>query len=716
MHFLMSNFFCKVQPALPEEPSYNYHKKPNFFSNQQLSAAADQEILAENVTSISLSELYDKLKHADFECETNVQHEKLRPILRPYQVQGVKWMLMKEQRTVKIPTEFIKIAAKRNPQKVFYFNERTLELYDLELEDTVEMPTGGMLCDEMGLGKTVEILGLILCNPRRNKRKISDLEKEEEGEKLPEPSVLEEDYKFTEENCQCICGKTDKNKKDKIICSNCKTWQHQKCVMKNAPTIIKSAKDYLCPVCWKNVTTKIESATTLICSPASIKNQWVEEINKHVRDKDFKVLVYNGVSGSGWISPNQLVEYDVIVTDFNVLTNEIYYTNTMDRNMRREKRYVKPNSPLTFVNFWRVCLDEAQMVENASNQVSKMVKTLTAKHRWAVTGTPVENNIKNLVGLLFFLDIYPYSDTKVWNQLCNDFCSGKNQHLIEVMKKFFWRTCKKNVINEIGIPPQTEITHFVQMSDLQSFFYRTEHLQTEAEFKRYAKRIFSDDETMSHMSSTTIKNLLEHIRKLRQDCTVPCIFHRNLTEAGVVKQTLTPNELQEHMVSNNEIECKSQLRTIASSLNGLAAIHIAKKDFSKAINCYKSVLRWANDYTGTVHVDALLKIHTLHNLLDIIQLTNNESELEHKQNYMEECNKLEWKYINNFYEVVKSMQANLNKQTEVLNEAKLNLNDFKGDWWRNFIYSLEQSSKQNILFDKIRNELIRSYGSDIPDE
>lgn len=59
---------------------------------------------------------------------------------------------------------------------------------------------------------------------------------------------------------------------------------------------------------------------------------------------------------------------------------------------------------------------------------------------------------------------------------------------------------------------------------------------------------------------------MEPLRKLRQDCTVPTVM--NKSHQGVAKRLLSPEELHKHLVSNHEIECKSQLRALTSSLNG----------------------------------------------------------------------------------------------------------------------------------------------------
>ena len=48
--------------------------------------------------------------------------------------------------------------------------------------------------------------------------------------------------------------------------------------------------------------------------------------------------------------------------------------NASDRSMRYNKRYVSLPSPLTSVLFWRICLDEAQMVESTTAKVG-IIKT-----------------------------------------------------------------------------------------------------------------------------------------------------------------------------------------------------------------------------------------------------------------------------------------------------------------------------------------------------
>jgi len=57
-------------------------------------------------------------------------------------------------------------------------------------------------------------------------------------------------------------------------------------------------------------------------------------------------------------------------------------------------------TPLTRLRWWRVCLDEAQMVESSTAKAAEMALKLDAQHRWAVTGTPLSRGLEDLFGLM----------------------------------------------------------------------------------------------------------------------------------------------------------------------------------------------------------------------------------------------------------------------------------------------------------------------------
>lgn len=75
-------------------------------------------------------------------------------------------------------------------------------------------------------------------------------------------------------------------------------------------------------------------------------------------------------------------------------------------------------TPLTRLCWWRVCLDEAQMVETSTAKAAEMAGKLAARHRWCITGTPLSRGLEDLFGLLYFLRAAPLHDKFWWARVC----------------------------------------------------------------------------------------------------------------------------------------------------------------------------------------------------------------------------------------------------------------------------------------------------------
>lgn len=552
--------------------------------------APDRPEPPEDIESETLKEyehLYERLrqKHVgnprvvpQFE---DAQHELLRPRLRQYQKDAVNFMMHREKIPDSIPAAFDTLTANAIVGQEFYLNCYSGELTD-EIPGNVLLPSGGIIADEMGLGKTVEVLALILNNPRRSS-------------------------------------------------------------------------------CVKPLTTDelVPSGATIIVSPTAIKDQWMTEIKTHIKDPAFKVMIYEGVSRFGWINPMVLAQYDVIIVDYNVLRAELPFTaqDRKDDCLRGDKKYIAPYSPLTSIMWWRVCLDEAQMVESTTTSATKMVKTLSTVHRWAVTGTPIEKSINQLHGLLHFLDVVPYNELPIWKRLAEPFLQDNNPDpLIEgVLKNVMWRTCKRHVREQLGIPPQTHRCHMVAMSDLQMVFYREQHEQCRVAFLERAAKLERRGMAggVYKWDRSSVNFLFDPLRKLRQDCTMPSIIASKGNQLHN-KRLLSPDELYKYLLTTNEKECKGNLRSIVSSLNGLAGIAMFLQDYPLARKYYKSVLKRAEENKDSVvSVDSLLQIHALHCLVQILsQQRDGVEESNQVEEYRKQRITLEEKYTNNYYQAV----------------------------------------------------------------
>ena len=213
------------------------------------------------------------------------------------------------------------------------------------------------------------------------------------------------------------------------------------------------------------------SSATLIITPPSILHQWKNELSRVA--PNLNVLVYEGLRVEAGKSSHaallaKCIAHDVVLTTYNVLAKEVHYAETPNRNMRHEKRYEKRLSPLTRIFWWRVVLDEAQMVESGVSNAARVAKLIPRELAWCVSGTPVKRDSKDLYGLIDFLHYEPYCNlqTKVWDHLV---VQHKN-----VFKRIFrtlaLRHTKDQVKHEIKLPPQKRVVITIPVSTLPSLF------------------------------------------------------------------------------------------------------------------------------------------------------------------------------------------------------------------------------------------------------
>ncbi|XP_058123566.1 E3 ubiquitin-protein ligase SHPRH [Anopheles ziemanni] len=662
----------------------------------------------EDGSELTIAQFYEQLRMRHRERQPpaenstlpeTIEHRALRPQLRPYQQQAIRWLIERETIPMTLPAQYLRLHNAAVPELDFFADLYTFAVTDEE-PHPIPIPTGGILADEMGLGKTVEILALLLFNKHKIKPKQT-------GVAIPNLTLNKPRSGRKRAQLKCICKL--KHERKTIACEMCGFLQHHLCVLKHHNVDVASnTNPYLCPECWRTEPL-VESGATIIVSPAAIKHQWASEIRKHISGPGIRLFVYNGVSepAGSWISPTELSSYDVVLTDYNVLKQEIWFTSENTRPSRHEKRFLSPASPLTMIRWWRVCLDEAQMVESITSNVTKMAKALPSVHRWTVTGTPIEKTINNLYGLVHYLDYEPYSNYPTWKVFVSCYQKGNAEPLLNAMVRIMWRTCKASIVDQLGIPPQTERVHYTTMSDLQRHFYRTEHALCAQAFHEKARKI-GRTQSMAEMNIPTLNALMEPLRKLRHDCTIPSILH--VANTLPTKKLLTPSELHEHLVTNNVNECKAQLRSVVSAMNGIAGIHILLEEYNQALRLYQASLRMADDYkTGTITVDSLLQIHTLHNLLDLVRSHGPALEPEKLpdetklREYEEQCARLEWRYIEQYASKVRAVETNLfpaiAKLEELISQSEASKGPrLDGSWWRDIFHTYDRDPTRHREF------------------
>ncbi|KAK7206551.1 SNF2 family N-terminal domain-containing protein [Myxozyma melibiosi] len=214
----------------------------------------------------------------------------------------------------------------------------------------------------------------------------------------------------------------------------------------------------------------LKAKTTLIITPDSIHEQWKEEFNRHC--PGLSLYVYKGATqAAGHVTAESMAEFDVVLTTYRIIAKDLHHAlKPPSRSMRNERKYERIVSPLVQIQFWRVLLDEVQLVESGVGNAAQVARTIPRFHAWGVSGTPVRTELSDLAGLLLFLRYIPFtqgSSSKVWQRLCRDvpeFCDFF--HRISV------RHTKDMVKDSIALPPQRRIVLKIPFTTVEENNYR----------------------------------------------------------------------------------------------------------------------------------------------------------------------------------------------------------------------------------------------------
>lgn len=189
-----------------------------------------------------------------------------------------------------------------------------------------------------------------------------------------------------------------------------------------------------------------ETHPSLIVVPKSLLFNWAHEIQRFTPALTF--LEYTGLERHAL--REEFPRRDIILTTYGTLRRDI--------------------AELQAVEFDYAVLDEAQTIKNASSQVAKACRLLRARHRLALSGTPIENHLGDLWSIFEFLNPGMLGRSVAFRQsLGAQADSAARQVLARGLKPFVLRRTKGQVATEL--PERLEETIYCRMGTRQRKLY-----------------------------------------------------------------------------------------------------------------------------------------------------------------------------------------------------------------------------------------------------
>lgn len=191
-----------------------------------------------------------------------------------------------------------------------------------------------------------------------------------------------------------------------------------------------------------------EKEPTLLVMPRSLLFNWQSEIARFA--PELRVYTYYGNSRD----MSEALKQQLVLTTYAIVRNDV--------EQFKEQQ------------FHYVILDESQNIKNISAQITQSVLMLNARHRLALSGTPVENNLTELYSLFRFLNPAMFGtlddfNARYANPIQRDNDKDAMQSLRRRIFPFMLRRLKRDVLKDL--PDRTDKTLYVEMEDMQARFY-----------------------------------------------------------------------------------------------------------------------------------------------------------------------------------------------------------------------------------------------------
>ncbi|XP_071768487.2 helicase-like transcription factor [Centroberyx gerrardi] len=473
-----------------------------------------------------------------------------------HQKQALSWMCACENKSALPP-----FWEKRGE---LYYNSLTC----FSAKEIPERVRGGILADDMGLGKTLTTIALILTNFHKGKplpvekceqqpsptkatakpQKASKLKASgSEGDQtasgslcsdrpqvevicVDSPDVVEKEVESQKKSTGKGKLKATKPKPKKVFqedvgfaaaltgSTSDTSLKNKKAAKKATPapsveaSIPESAED-------------LSARATLIICPLSVLSNWLDQFEQHVR-ADVKLNVYLYYGSERNRSKKFLSSQDVVLTTYNVLSAD--FGN---------------KSPLHGISWLRVVLDEGHIIRNPNAQMSKAVLGLKAQRRWILSGTPIQNSVKDMWMLLAFLRLKPFDVREWWNRVIQrPVTQGDRagiQNLQTLVKCITLRRTKTSEVNGrplVSLPEKTVCVEQVELTQQE----REEYELARTEGRKTIGRYVAEGTVLSNYA-----DVLAILMRLRQHCCHSGLISKISSDLGAAA---TPAELRERLV------------------------------------------------------------------------------------------------------------------------------------------------------------------------
>lgn len=239
------------------------------------------------------------------------------------------------------------------------------------------------------------------------------------------------------------------------------------------------------------------NAPSLLICPTSVLGNWQKELERFA--PSLRVRLHYGPNRSkGDAFAASLEGCDLLITSY-ALAN-------LDQDELQGPEWSS------------VCLDEAQNIKNAYTKQATAIRKLSARHRIAMTGTPIENRLTELWSIFDFINPGYLGSQRAFAHRFSgppDRAGEASRiaQLRRLVRPFLLRRVKSDPKIELDLPDKLESKTYVSLTPEQASLYET-----------YIADLFERLEKLPPLERRGL--ILASLTKLKQICNHPAAFRK----------------------------------------------------------------------------------------------------------------------------------------------------------------------------------------------
>jgi len=215
-----------------------------------------------------------------------------------------------------------------------------------------------------------------------------------------------------------------------------------------------------------------ENRPHLVVCPMSVLSSWMAEARKWVPN-------LHAVRFHGPKAEREKLKHDLLMTakeysnnDDNEDRHPVDIVVTTYDTFKAEQGWLKR----AFA--WRyIVLDEGHKIKNEESGMAHSLQSIQAEHRLLLTGTPLQNNLKEMWALLHWLypDVFTMDTADMFKDAFNLSLGKASTTFMDdarrLLELVMLRRMKSSPGVNLGLPPKEEVLLYVPLTPMQRFWY-----------------------------------------------------------------------------------------------------------------------------------------------------------------------------------------------------------------------------------------------------